>query len=421
MSSEIKNGQAGACHVLRDHRELNQEHAYFHVDEAIGAGLPLWLPAGVVIRDELEKLMRDLEFLAGYQRVVSPHIAKEDLYFESGHLPYYEDSMYPAMDLESVKYRLRPMCCPHHHKIFSSQLRSYRDLPLRLAEYGQVYRYEGSGALSGLMRVRGLCQNDAHLYVRRSQVKQEVLKVLQMYQMAYQILGISKYRLRLSKWDRGESEKAQKYVSQPEQWEWAESLLRDVLLESGLPFEEAPGEAAFYGPKIDVQIEAANGKEESASTVQLDFMSAERFDLAFINELGERERPLILHRAPLGSHERMVALLIEAYQSSFPLWLAPEQVRILPLADRHVAAAEELRLLLHNSFLRVRVDERVESLQRKLAEAWQGKVPVVIVLGDREVSEGKVSVQWRGEKSRQVLSSEELLRLLQAKVNNRVR
>lgn len=413
--SSVKNGQAGVSHVQKDHRELNHELNYFQVDEAIGAGLPLWLPAGVVIRDELEKLMRELEFLAGYERVVSPHIAKEDLYFQSGHLPYYEESMYPAIDLESVRYRLRPMCCPHHHRIFSSKLRSYRDLPLRLAEYGQVYRYEGSGALSGLMRVRGLCQNDAHLYVRESQVKAEILKVLQMYQKAYQILGIKKYRLRLSKWDRS----GDKYVSMPEKWEWAENILREVLIESGLPFEEEAGEAAFYGPKIDIQIESVNGREESASTVQLDFISAERFDLSFINEAGEKERPVILHRAPLGSHERMVALLVELYQGALPLWLSPEQVVILPLADRHVAAAEEVRSMLHNAFLRVRVDERVESLQRKLAEAWQSKACYVVVIGDREVEEGMISVQRRGDPARQKMAGGDLRELLQKEVSSR--
>lgn len=413
--SSVKNGQAGVSHVQKDHRELNHELNYFQVDEAIGAGLPLWLPAGVVIRDELEKLMRELEFLAGYERVVSPHIAKEDLYFQSGHLPYYEESMYPAIDLESVRYRLRPMCCPHHHRVFSAKLRSYRDLPLRLAEYGQVYRYEGSGALSCLMRVRGLCQNDAHLYVRESQVKAEILKVLQMYQRAYRILGIKKYRLRLSKWDRS----GDKYVSMPEKWAWAENILREVLIESGLPFEEEAGEAAFYGPKIDIQIESVNGREESASTVQLDFISAERFDLSFINEAGEKERPVILHRAPLGSHERMVALLVELYQGALPLWLSPEQVVIVPLADRHVAVAEEVRSMLHNAFLRVRVDERVESLQRKLAEAWQSKACYVVVIGDREVEEGIISVQRRGDPARQKMAGGDLRELLQKEVSSR--
>lgn len=414
--SSFKKGQAGSCHVQKDHRELNQYLSYFHSDESIGAGLPLWLPAGVVIRDELEKLARELEFLAGYQRVVSPHLAKEDLYHQSGHLPYYEDSMYPSMDLENVRYRLRPMCCPHHHKIFSAKLRSYRELPLRLAEYGQVYRYEGSGALSGLMRVRGLCQNDAHLYVRQNQVKAEIHKVLEMYQKAYRILGISDYRLRLSRGVEAE-EASQKYVANP-LWDWAEGILREVLVESGLPFFEAPGEAAFYGPKIDVQIMSVHGKEESASTVQVDFISAERFDLSFINEEGHKERPVILHRAPLGSHERMVALLIELYQGAFPLWLSPEQVRIVPLADRHQEAAEGLRLLLHNSFIRVRVDDRAESLSRKMAECWQEKVHSVVVIGDKELQAGKFSLQRRGA-SAQSVSAQELLSLLQNEIRDR--
>lgn len=417
MSFLGKKSTAVLCPEVLDHRELNHDLDYFVIDEAIGAGLPLWLPAGVVIRDELEKLMRELEFLAGYQRVVSPHIAKEDLYWISGHLPYYEESMYPAIELENLKYRLRPMCCPHHHRIFSSKQRSYRDLPLRLAEYGQVYRYEGSGALSGLMRVRGLCQNDAHLYVRRSQVHEEILRVLRMYQEAYRVLGISDYRLRLSK-GRVDGEGGDKYVSGREQWLWAEGVLREVLHSSGLPFEEEEGEAAFYGPKIDIQIKSAMGKEESASTVQLDFVSAERFDLSFINEHGEKEHPLILHRAPLGSHERMVALLIELYQGAFPLWLAPEQVRILPVASRHEEYAEELQRMLHNSFVRVSIDKRSVSLSRKVAEAWQGKVPVVVVVGDREAAGGPLGVQWRHRDKEQV-SKRDLEFYLKARIERR--
>ncbi|WP_415062463.1 threonine--tRNA ligase [Bdellovibrio sp.] len=419
MSSVKDHGKAGPSHALKDHRELNQNHFYYHLDESVGAGLPLWLPAGVVIREELEKLMKELEFLAGYQRVASPHIAKEELYYQSGHLPYYEESMYPSMNLDNVRFRLRPMCCPHHHKIYASQLRSYRDMPLRLAEYGQVYRYEGSGALSGLMRVRGLCQNDAHIYCRRSQVKEEILKVLKMYQEAYRILGISKYHLRLSKWESEESDKSQKYVPFPEKWQWAENVLREVLIESNLPFVEAPGEAAFYGPKIDIQMESIHGKEESASTVQLDFISAERFDLSFINEAGEREHPLIIHRAPLGSHERMVALLIEAYQGALPLWLSPEQIRILPLADRHIEEAEKSRLLLHNSFVRVRVDDRVESLSRKIAEAWQAKVSYVVIIGDQEIAQGCVSVQERGQRKAEKMEVSKLRDMLLDKIKRR--
>lgn len=405
MSFDKKNVKAEPCLAPYDHRELNKEHEYYHFDEAIGAGLPLWLPAGAVIREELEKLMKELEFLGGYQRVSSPHIAKEELYEQSGHLPYYAESMFPAMELENLSYRMRPMCCPHHHKIFSMRLRSYRELPLRLAEYGQVYRYELSGALSGLMRVRGLCQNDAHVYCRVSQVKEEIKKVFEMYQEAYRVLGISEYKLRLSKWNP--EDPSSKFVANPEKWIWAEQVLREILDENGWPYEEAPGEAAFYGPKIDIQISYGNGKEESVSTVQLDFSSAERMDLSFINEEGQLERPLIIHRAPLGSHERFVAFLIEHYRGNFPLWLAPEQVRIVPIGDRHQEYAERLRLLLHNSFVRVSVDDRVESLSKKIAEAWAAKVGNVIVIGDREIEEGLISVQSRGCGEKIKLSPEE--------------
>ncbi len=413
----FKNNDKADLRLL-DHRDLNKEQHYYELDENIGAGLPLWLPAGVVIRDELEKLMRELEFKGGYQRVVSPHIAKEDLYFQSGHLPYYEDSMFPAIEMDNVRYRLRPMCCPHHHQIFAGLPRSYRQLPLRLAEYGQVYRYERSGVLSGLMRARGLCQNDAHIYCRRSQVKDEVHKVLEMYQEAYRVLGISNYFLRLSKWDP--ENKSNKFVPQPEKWQWAEEILREVLLEARLEFMEEVGEAAFYGPKIDIQIQSIQGNEESASSVQLDFVNAERFGLFYIAENGEKEEPMIVHRAPLGSHERMVALLIEKYQGSFPLWLAPEQVRILPLGEKHQEFADSVRLLLHNSFLRVSVDDRAEGLSRKLAEAWQNKVSQVVIIGDREMEEGLVSVQEKGLRQQKKLRPEELRRELVEKVNQRV-
>lgn len=416
MSFSEKNVKAELCLHEHDHRELNKKHHYYHLDESIGAGLPLWLPAGVVIRDELEKLGRELEFLARYQRVLSPHIAKEDLYKQSGHLPYYEDSMFPAMELENVNYRLRPMCCPHHHKIYSSELRSYRDLPLRLAEYGQVYRYERSGVLAGLMRARGLCQNDAHIYCRKDQVKEEIHKVLNMYVAAYRILGISDYRIRLSKWNPEDAKN--KYVSQAENWQQAEALLREVLVELKWPFDEAPGEAAFYGPKIDIQLANIYGKEESASTVQLDFISSERFDLSYIDEKGEKVRPYIIHRAPLGSHERMVAFMIEKYKGAFPLWLAPVQVKILPMADRHQEFAEKARLLLHNSFVRVEVDERVESLGKKVSDAQAEQIPYLIVIGEREMQEGKWSIRERGG-GRKISNPEDFLEELKRKISSR--
>ena len=415
MSFEEKNVKAESCLHNGDHRELNKKHQYYHFDEQVGPGLPLWLPAGVVVRDELEKLMRELEFLGGYQRVVSPHIAKEEFYQRSGHLPFYEDSMFPAMELDDVNYRLRPMCCPHHHKIFDSSLRSYRDLPLRFAEHGQVYRYELSGVLSGLMRARGLCQNDAHIYCREDQVKDEIKVVLRMYQKAYQVLGIDKYRLRLSKWDS----QSAKYVSMPERWAWAENILREVLVEMDLPFDEEIGEAAFYGPKIDVQLENIYGREESASSVQLDFVSSERFDLNYIDHHGERKRPVVIHRAPLGSHERMVAFVIEKFKGALPLWLSPIQVKVLPIADRHHAWAESVKSLLHNSFVRAEVDARVESLGRKIQDAKEQEAFVIVVIGDREVAEQSVSLRLRGEDSQQVLSAQQLRDLLVSRIQRR--
>ncbi|UYL07942.1 threonine--tRNA ligase [Bdellovibrio sp. SKB1291214] len=379
--------------------------------------MPLWLPNGVVIRDELEKFMKELEFLAGYQRVMSPHIAKEEFYQQSGHLPYYQGSMFPAMELENVNYRLRPMCCPHHHKIFDSSMRSYKELPLRLAEYGQVYRYELSGALSGLMRVRGLCQNDAHIYCSVAQVKNEIRQVIEMYQHAYKVLGILDYRLRLSKWDASNPEK---YQDKKDQWEWAEGILREVLVDMNLRFDEEAGEAAFYGPKIDVQLKNIYGKEESASSVQLDFMSAERFILSFINEKGEKERPVIVHRAPLGSHERFVAFLIEKYKGAMPLWLSPIQVQILPIADRHQEYAKQVWLMLHNAFVRVNVDNRVESLNRKIKDAKESQAPYIIVIGDQEVASGNLSVQVRGSSANKKLSPKVFLDEVRLQIADRI-
>ena len=419
MSFAEKNVQADLCLHEHDHRELNKKDQYYCFDEEVGPGLPLWLPAGVVLRDELEKFARELEFKAGYRRVVSPHIAKEELYQRSGHLPYYADSMFPAMEMDKANYRLRPMCCPHHHKIYASSPRSYRDLPLRLAEHGQVYRYELSGVMSGLMRVRGLCQNDAHIYCREEQIKDEVRKVLMMYQEAYRVLGISDYRLRLSKWDPAQSADDQKFVAQPELWAWGENLLREVLVELAWAFDEAPGEAAFYGPKIDVQLKNIYGKEESASTVQLDLFSAERFGLSYIAEDGKEKRPFILHRAPLGSHERMVAFLIEKFKGAFPLWLAPVQVKVLCIADRHRPWAEEISSALHNAFVRVEVDDRVESLSKKVAEAQSENVPYVLVIGDKEMESRALSVRRRGRKESRVLSVAELESELLAQIRAR--
>ena len=324
----------------RDHKKLGKQLEIFLIDEEVGKGLPLWLPNGTVIRDELERFMKELEFKAHYQRVVTPHMARAQLYRKTGHIPYYEEDMYPPMVIQekedaepnsshSDSYYLRPMNCPHHHKIFGSKMRSYRDLPVRLAEYGQVYRYENSGALSGLLRVRGLCQNDAHIYCAEEQIQEELSSVLKLYLEAYKVLGIVDYKLRLSTWNPEDQRAKEKFVNNIELWEHCQNHLHRALQSQGLEFQVGKGEAAFYGPKIDVQIKTVTGREESASTIQLDFASAERMDLKYVGSDNQVHRPFIIHRAPLGSHERLVAILIEQYGGAFPTWLAPIQVRIL--------------------------------------------------------------------------------------------
>lgn len=397
--------------IQRDHRKLGRDLELFHFDEQVGQGLPLWLPKGTIVRDELEKFIKEFEFRARYQRVSTPQIAHGSLYQRSGHLEHYAEGMFPPMLLaesphhpNKEPYYLRPMNCPHHHRIFASKPRSYRDLPLRLAEYGQIYRYEDSGALSGLMRARGCCQNDAHIYCAEDQIRKEMLDVLRMYQEAYKILNISEFRLRLSKWDPADKIK---YADNAERWEWSQSLLREILIESGLPFFEADGEAAFYGPKIDVQFKFASGKEETASTIQLDFVAGERMDLNFVGADGQKHRPYIIHRAPLGSHERFVAFLIEKYAGAFPLWLSPQQVRILPVAESHQAYAREIEAQLFQNYVRVEVDDSNESFSKRVRNAAVEKVPYVVVVGDKEQSSGSVAVRIRGLKEQVVVSKGE--------------
>lgn len=324
-----------------DHRQLADEMEIFFLNEEIGAGLPVWLPNGVAIRDSLEAFIKNLEHKGGYQRVVSPHLGKSSLYERSGHLRAFDENMYPPLKGidENNEYYLRPMNCPHHHKVFSSSLRSYRQLPLRIAEYGQVYRFENSGSLKGLSRVGGLCQNDAHIYIDPKGAREEILSVLDLHEHCYRILGLKGYRYRLSKCD---PDRPSGFDGKPEHWQEAEEILKQCLLEKNLPFFEAIGEAAFYGPKIDVQMKMNNGIEESIASVQLDFNSAEKFDLGFISGSGESQRPWIVHRAPLGSHERFVALLLEYFDGVLPGWLSPVQIYILPVGDEALAHANQL-------------------------------------------------------------------------------
>jgi len=324
----------------RDHRKLGKELDIYLFDDEIGPGLPLWTPRGGAIIEEIEKLAKEMEFKYGYERVRTPHLAKEDLYLRSGHLPYYAESMYPPMELEGVRYYVKPMNCPMHHKIFASKPRSYRELPVRLAEYGTCYRYEKSGELFGLMRVRSMQMNDSHIYCSEEQFEQEFVSVIHLYLEYFRLFGIQDYLMRLSTHHpRG---LGKKYVNNPELWRKTEDMVRKALDNNGIPYVEIADEAAFYGPKIDVQVKSAIGREFTLATNQVDFAQPERFDLKFTNEKGEEERPLIIHRAPLSTHERLIGFLLEHYAGAFPVWLSPEQVRIIPITDGQNEYAKQL-------------------------------------------------------------------------------
>ncbi|MBS1968833.1 MAG: threonine--tRNA ligase [Bdellovibrionales bacterium] len=393
-----------------DHRQLADEMEIFFFNEQIGAGLPVWLPNGVAIRDSLEAFVKNLEHLAGYQRVSSPHVAKSDLYEISGHLRAFQKDMFPPMQWpeDQSHYYLKPMNCPHHHKVFASSLRSYRQLPLRIAEYGQVYRYENSGSLKGLSRVRGLCQNDAHIYVDPSEAKAEIKSVLDMHEKCYAALGLKGYRYRLSKHD---PKRMMDFDGEQELWLKGEAILRECLIEKNLPFFEAEGEAAFYGPKVDVQMKMGSGDEESIASVQLDFNSAEKFDLNFIAKSGQNQRPWIIHRAPLGSHERFVALLLEYYNGQLPGWLSPVQAYLLPVSEDQIPFAKELEKKLLAKNIRVHVDLNQGSLSKRILFAHRLRPFAKIVLGPKEVSSGVFEIQLRDEKKQ--VSAERLIEELQ--------
>jgi threonyl-tRNA synthetase len=399
--------------LARDHKKLGRELDIYVIDEQIGKGLPLWLPNGTVIRDELERFARELEFKAGFQRVATPHLTKLDLYYQTGHMPYYAEHMYPPMELrersedgqEVVKetYALRPMNCPHHHRVFAARKRSYRDLPLRLAEYGQVYRFEDAGALSGLLRVRGMCMNDAHIYCTEDQIKQEFLAVMDMHREVYEVLGLSDYYLRFSTWDPDDPKGKEKYVDNPGAWERTQKFVLEAMLESGLPFTEGKGEAAFYGPKIDVQFRTVTGREETASTNQLDFAVPERLGLSYVGADNAEHRPYVIHRAPLGTHERFVAFLIEHYGGAFPTWLAPVQVRLVTVSDRFNEYAEKIVARLRASMIRAELDDASETVSKKVRNAVTHKIPNVLVIGEREVEDETVTLRRYGSREQKTM------------------
>lgn len=399
----------------RDHRKIGKELELFAFDDDVGPGLPLWLPKGAFLIEQLEELAKTTEKKAGYHRVKSPHIAKENLYITSGHLPYYKDSMFPPMELDGSTYYLKSMNCPHHHKIFDATPKSYKDLPLRLAEYGTCYRYEKSGELFGLMRVRSLQMNDAHIYCTKEQFADEFRAVNDMYLKYFKIFGIDKYIMRFS--THSPEKLGKKYVDNPKLWKETEDMVREVLVESGIPFKEVEDEAAFYGPKIDVQIYSVIGREFTLATNQVDFAQPLSFNLTYTNSNNENEHPIVIHRAPLGTHERFIGFLIEHYAGKFPLWLAPEQVRILPISDKFNEGCKNILQSLENYDIRASLDDRGEKVGRKIRDAELAKVPYMLIIGEKELEEGLVSIRKQGEGDQGTMSVEEFAKFIQNDVN----
>jgi len=379
----------------RDHRKLGKELGIYTMDDDVGQGLIMWMPNGTIIIEELEKLAKQTESEAGYKRVVTPHIAKESMYLTSGHLPYYADGMYPPMELDGEKYYLKAMNCPHHHKIYAAEPKSYRDLPYRIAEYGTVYRYEQSGELFGLMRVRCLHMNDAHIYCTKEQFAEEFRAVNEMYQKYFKIFGIDKYVMRLSL--HSPDKLGKKYVNEPELWKETEEMVRQVLIESRIPYVEVQDEAAFYGPKIDVQIFSVIGREFTLATNQVDFSQGRSFKLEYTTPDNQTEIPLIIHRAPLGTHERFIGFLLEHYAGKFPLWLSPVQVKVLPISDKFLDYAKSVAQKLKKADIRAEVDDRQEKIGKKIRDTELMKVPYMLIVGEKEMNEESVSVRRQGK------------------------
>jgi threonyl-tRNA synthetase len=396
----------------RDHRKIGAEMGLYAIDtEYVGPGLPLWLPKGAAIAEELEQLARETEFAAGYVRVKTPHIAREKMYLTSGHIPLYQESMFPPLEIRESgaapdasveRYYLKAMNCPHHHRIFAAEPRSYRDLPLRLAEYGTCYRYEQSGELFGLMRVRSLSMNDAHIYCTPEQFAQEFNGVNEMYLKYFKIFGIDKYVMRFSTHDpsRLSGDKA-KFVNEPELWKQTEEMVRNTLKTSGINYVEVPNEAAFYGPKIDVQVWSVIGREFTLATNQVDFAVPKRFGLVYRDRDNTEKTPLCIHRAPLGTHERFIGFLIEHYAGNFPLWLAPEQVRVLTIGEEEplVNYAKSIVQELRAGMVRAEGDFGSDQIKGKIQRAEQAKVHTMLVVGPRDLQAGAVSVRVHGKGS----------------------
>ena len=372
----------------RDHRKLGKELGIYMIDKMVGSGLPIWLPKGTRLRRTLESFLRDEQFERGYQEVITPHIGNIELYKTSGHYPYYSDSQYDPIQVDDEEYMLKPMNCPHHHRIYSNEMRSYRDLPLRLAEFGTVYRYEQSGELSGLSRVRGFTQDDAHIYCMQEQLKQEIKHTIDLTNFVFDTFGMP-VDIRLSFRDDNE----EKYGGDIELWERAQKEIKEVADEMNLDYTIAPGEASFYGPKIDFIIRDAIGRKWQLGTVQVDYVMPERFDLTYVGSDNEKHRPVIIHRAPFGSMERFTSILIEHFAGNFPLWLSPEQVRVLPISDDQNDYAKKCVDTFKKIGVRVTLDERSEQIGGKIRDAETDKVPYMLIVGAKEQEAGTVSVR----------------------------
>lgn len=391
----------------RDHRVLGEQLKIFTVAPEVGPGLPLWLPNGTAIREALEERAKHIEKQWGYKRVATPHIAKEELYRMSGHIPYYADDMFPPMQLDDGNYYLKAMNCPHTHMIYRAQPHSYRELPIRYAEYGTVYRHELSGTLSGLLRVRGFTQNDAHIYCREDQAEEEFLNVMKLHEYWYkEVFGIKDFYMRLSL----PAADKKKYVDMPEGWQKSVEIVRNAMKKSGLRYEEVEGEAAFYGPKVDFQIKSVIGTEYTASTNQLDFLATQRFNLTYKDSESKDKPVYVIHRAPLGSHERFVGFLIEHYAGAFPFWLAPVQAKILTISEEAVEYAQKVFQQLDDYGIRVELDDRNESIGKKIRESELQKIPYLLIIGKKEAQEGNIALRKRGEGDKGLVGVEEFLK-----------
>ena len=402
----------------RDHRKIGRELDLFMTDELVGSGLPMYLPDGATIRRILERYIQDKEIELGYKHVYTPSLANVDLYKTSGHWDHYKEDMFPVMKMDNEEMVLRPMNCPHHMLIYKNKLHSYRDLPIRIGELAHDFRYEASGSVCGLERVREMCQNDAHLFVTPEQIQSEISEVVKLILSVYEDFGFENYSFRLSLRDKNDKHK---YFDDDEMWESAESQLRDTLKALNLDFYEAEGEAAFYGPKLDVQIKSALGHDVTISTCQLDFLLPERFKLTYIGEDGKEHRPVVIHRAILGSSDRFMAFLIEETKGALPLWLAPTQAKILPISDAQLEYARKIEKEYKKAGIRIEVDDRNEKIRYKIREAQLQKIPYMLVVGDKEIEANAVAVRSRKEGDLGAINADEFLAKMQEEIENKVR